>query len=67
MRTAIRQVAEWHAGGNAIKVAINLSAFNFEESDIVERLAATCRQFGVDPRYIEIECTEGSGWKAPAS
>jgi len=65
IRTAIRQVGEWHAGGHPIKVAINLSAFNFEEPDIVERLAATCRQFGVDPRYIEIECTEGIWMEGP--
>jgi len=59
IHTAIRQIAEWHAAGHPIKVAINLSAYNFEEPDIVERLAATCREFGVDPRYVEIECTEG--------
>lgn len=59
IRTAIRQLGEWHAAGNPIKVAINLSAYNFEEADIVERLAATCREFHVDPRYVEIECTEG--------
>jgi EAL domain-containing protein (putative c-di-GMP-specific phosphodiesterase class I)/GGDEF domain-containing protein len=59
MRTAIRQIAEWHAAGNQIKVAINLSAYNFEEPDIVARLSALCTEFGVDPRYVEIECTEG--------
>jgi EAL domain-containing protein (putative c-di-GMP-specific phosphodiesterase class I)/GGDEF domain-containing protein len=59
IRSAIKQAGAWHAEGNRIKIAINLSAYNFEEADIVERLAATCREFGVDPRYIEIECTEG--------
>ena len=59
IRTAIRQIGEWHAAGYKIKVAINLSAYNFEEPDIVARLAATCREFGVDPHYVEIECTEG--------
>jgi EAL domain-containing protein (putative c-di-GMP-specific phosphodiesterase class I)/GGDEF domain-containing protein len=65
MRTAIRQIAEWHAAGHQIKVAINLSAFNFEEPDIVERLAALCAEFGVDPRYVEIECTEGIWMEGP--
>jgi EAL domain-containing protein (putative c-di-GMP-specific phosphodiesterase class I)/GGDEF domain-containing protein len=59
IRTAIRQVSEWHADGNQIKVAINLSAYNFEEPDIVQRLSDVCREFNVDPRYVEIECTEG--------
>ncbi|WP_343732856.1 GGDEF and EAL domain-containing protein [Duganella sp.] len=65
IHTAIRQIGEWHAAGNPIKVAINLSAYNFEEPDIVERLAATCREFGVDPRYVEIECTEGIWMEGP--
>jgi EAL domain-containing protein (putative c-di-GMP-specific phosphodiesterase class I) len=59
MRTAIQQIGAWHAAGHAIKVAINLSAYNFEEPDLVARLSALCNTFGVDPRYVEIECTEG--------
>jgi len=59
IRAAIKQMSEWHAAGAMIKIAINLSAYNFEESDIVERLAAVCLEFAVDPRYVEIECTEG--------
>jgi EAL domain-containing protein (putative c-di-GMP-specific phosphodiesterase class I)/GGDEF domain-containing protein len=59
IRTAIRQVSEWHADGHRVKVAINLSAYNFEEPDIVRRLSDVCREFDVDPRYVEIECTEG--------
>ncbi|NYE60027.1 EAL domain-containing protein (putative c-di-GMP-specific phosphodiesterase class I)/GGDEF domain-containing protein [Duganella sp. 1224] len=65
IHTAIRQLGEWHAAGNMIKLAINLSAYNFEEPDIVERLAATCREFHVDPRYVEIECTEGMWMEGP--
>ncbi|WP_295992242.1 EAL domain-containing protein [Rugamonas sp.] len=64
-RTALRQVAQWHAAGHAIKIAINLSAYNFEEPDIVERLAAACAEFGVAPRYVEIECTEGIWMEGP--
>ncbi|HEV7816556.1 MAG TPA: EAL domain-containing protein, partial [Janthinobacterium sp.] len=58
-RTALHQVAQWHAAGHKIKIAINLSAYNFEEPDICERLEAACREFGVEPHYVEIECTEG--------
>lgn len=65
MRTAIKQIAEWHSAGHHVKVAINLSAFNFEEPDIVERLAASCVEFGVDPRCVEIECTEGIWMEGP--
>jgi EAL domain-containing protein (putative c-di-GMP-specific phosphodiesterase class I)/GGDEF domain-containing protein len=65
IRTAIRQVAEWHAEGHKIKVAINLSALNFEEPDICERLDAACKVFGLPHRYVEIECTEGVWMESP--
>lgn len=65
IRSAIGQVAQWHAGGNKIKIAINLSALNFEEADICERLAAACHEFDLPPRYVEIECTEGVWMESP--
>lgn len=65
IRAAISQAGAWHAAGEQIRIAINLSAHNFEESDIVERLASTCSEFDVDPRLIEIECTEGTWMESP--
>ena len=65
IRTAIRQVAQWHAAGSKVKIAINLSALNFEEPDICDRLAAACREFDLPPRYVEIECTEGVWMESP--
>jgi len=59
IRTAIRQAAQWHQQGHRIKIALNLSPHNFEEPDIVERLANACTEFGLAPRYVEVECTEG--------
>lgn len=59
INTAIARLGAWHAAGHLVKVALNLSAWNFEEPDLVDRLAAACRQHRVDPRYVEIECTEG--------
>ncbi|GAB2845918.1 EAL domain-containing protein [Pseudoduganella ginsengisoli] len=65
IRAAIRQAAEWHQQGHCIKVAINLSAYNFEEPDICGRLRDTCTEFGLDPRYVEVECTEGMWMESP--
>ncbi|SFV02758.1 sensor domain-containing phosphodiesterase [Pseudoduganella namucuonensis] len=66
LRTAIRQAAQWHAAGRPVKIAINLSALNFEEGDICQRLAAACAESGLPPRYVEIECTEGVWMESPA-
>ena len=66
IRTAIRQTAAWHRQGYPIKIAINLSAYNFDEPDICDRLLGACREFALEPRYVEIECTEGT-WMESAS
>jgi EAL domain-containing protein (putative c-di-GMP-specific phosphodiesterase class I)/GAF domain-containing protein len=65
IRTAIAQAAQWHRDGHRIKVAINLSAYNFEEPDICDRLRGACAESGLDPRYVEIECTEGIWMEGP--
>lgn len=65
VRTAIGQTAAWHRQGHPIKIAINLSAYNFNEPDISARLTATCREFRLEPRYVEIECTEGTWMESP--
>ncbi|MFA9218337.1 MAG: EAL domain-containing protein [Sphingomonadaceae bacterium] len=65
IRTAIRQVAQWHAEGHAVKIAINLSALNFSEPDICARLALACSEYGLAPAYVEVECTEGIWMESP--
>ncbi|GGC96759.1 sensor domain-containing phosphodiesterase [Undibacterium terreum] len=65
IRTAFRQAGAWHAAGHKIKIAINLSAHNFEEEDICERLEAASKEAGLEPQYIEIECTEGIWMESP--
>jgi len=56
---AFKQMAAWHGDGMPMKLAINLSAPNFEEPDIVDRLERACREAGIAPAMVEIECTEG--------
>jgi EAL domain-containing protein (putative c-di-GMP-specific phosphodiesterase class I)/GGDEF domain-containing protein len=66
IRTAIRQTAQWHREGHPIKIALNLSAHNFDEPDLCQRLGAICAEYGLAPRHVEIECTEGVWMESPA-
>ena len=59
IHTALRQMAAWRKSGLEIKLAINLSALNFEEDDICERLEWACGEANVPANMVEIECTEG--------
>lgn len=65
IRSTLAEMRDWHARGFLVKIAINLSARNFEEADICRRLEAGCIEFGIDPRYVEIECTEGVWMESP--
>lgn len=63
---ALQQMAAWQDQGMPVKLAINLAAPNFEEADLIKRLEAACRDTGIDPSMIEIECTEGLWMHSPA-
>lgn len=65
LTAALQQMAAWRDEGMHFKLAINLSAPNFEEDDIVERLARYCLELGLDPCMVEIECTEGLWMQSP--
>jgi EAL domain-containing protein (putative c-di-GMP-specific phosphodiesterase class I)/GGDEF domain-containing protein len=67
VRGTLAEMRGWHARGYPVKVAINFSARNFEEPGMVRRLQAACLEFDIDPRFIEIEATEGVWMESPAA
>ncbi|WP_394778031.1 EAL domain-containing protein [Undibacterium sp.] len=58
MATAIRQAAKWNQGGQVLRVSINVSALQFQQSDFVDNLAAALKEAGLAPDRIELELTE---------
>lgn len=57
---ACRQVRAWQdARLPGIKVAVNLSAVQFREKDLVQMVEKTLVDTGLDSRFLEIEITEG--------
>lgn len=58
-RQACEQVRIWSAAGiEPPVVAVNLSAVQLMQADLVESLAEILRASGVDPRSLELEITE---------
>jgi PAS domain S-box-containing protein len=56
---ACRQLTEWRSLGlGDVNVAINLASPSFQQADLVSRVAATLRQFGVRPEQLTVEATE---------
>ncbi|MBK1678926.1 EAL domain-containing protein [Rhodocyclus tenuis] len=54
-----RQLALWHAAGHKdLRLALNLSARDFERKDLVERIAGAPAAFGIPASCVEVEITE---------
>ncbi|MEZ4599040.1 MAG: EAL domain-containing protein [Syntrophotaleaceae bacterium] len=59
LRTACRQLKLWkEAGEPALRLAINLSARQLMESNLVETVDRALAESGIDPRQLELELTE---------
>ncbi|MBL8415755.1 MAG: EAL domain-containing protein [Propionivibrio sp.] len=59
LRTACADVARWQAAGQALRVAVNLSAVQFRNPDLVSRIQAILAATAVAPEWLELEVTEG--------
>ena len=66
LRTACLQSKAWQdAGFDPLRVAVNLSARQFQQPSLVESVAQILKETGLDPNLLELELTEGSIMKDP--
>lgn len=61
LREACRQVRAWRTTGPYpdLKVSVNLSAAEFAQTGLVEAVARTLRETGLEAAALELEITEG--------
>ena len=55
---ACRQARVWRERGLKMRLAINLSAFQMRQNDLVERIQAALKRHGVNPSRLTCEITE---------
>ena len=54
-----RQLMAWRRAGLApLPAAVNLSAHQFRQEDLAERIAGILERSGLEPRWLELELTE---------
>ena len=59
LRQACEQLSLWQREhSQPFRVAVNVSALQFERHDLVERVNSALQAYGVDARWLELELTE---------
>ncbi|MFM9264039.1 bifunctional diguanylate cyclase/phosphodiesterase [Tychonema sp. BBK16] len=59
LETACRQTKAWQGQGlGPMRIAVNVSARQFEQKNIIERVCEILTETGLDPKYLELELTE---------
>lgn len=59
LRSACRQNKLWQEMGYPpVRVAVNLSARQFRQANLVSQIAQILRETGLDPQWLELEITE---------
>ncbi len=66
LQTACRQAKDWQIKGyHGMCVAVNLSAHQFKETDLIETVEQTLRQTGLASNCLKLEITESSLMEQP--
>jgi len=65
LRRVCERARRWQELGMALPIAVNLSASQFHEPELVRELSAILRETGVAPHFLEIEITESMVMRDP--
>jgi diguanylate cyclase (GGDEF)-like protein len=60
MRSALEQLALWHADNIPISIALNFSMKNFFDPELIDHLFQTVKELNLSKKHIIIEVTETS-------
>jgi EAL domain-containing protein (putative c-di-GMP-specific phosphodiesterase class I) len=60
IETAMRLIQGWERQGCALPIAVNLSARNLREDDLLERIRLLQSTWGIAPGLLELEITESA-------
>ena len=62
---ALAQLRRWHDNGHPLRVAVNLSARNLHDNEIVAQISERMEKWGIDPRDLQLEITESAIMEDP--
>lgn len=60
MEQACLEAKRWHDSGHPIRIAVNVSGEQFQQSDLVAFTKAVLEKTKINPRFLELEVTESA-------
>jgi EAL domain-containing protein (putative c-di-GMP-specific phosphodiesterase class I) len=66
LKEAIHQLAAFHAHGYRLSMAVNLSACNLHDPELVDCITALLQETCIAPEYLVLEITEGAVMSSPS-
>ncbi|MGE5404285.1 MAG: EAL domain-containing protein, partial [Candidatus Saccharibacteria bacterium] len=64
LKTACIQIKRWHDMGlSKFRMAVNLSVEQFRDPNLIDIIAATLEETGLESKYLELEITESTAVK----
>jgi len=59
LEEACRRTAQWNRGDSGeLRLAVNLSAYQFRDTELFDTITGILERTGLDPRFLEIELAE---------
>lgn len=65
LNTACSQAKAWNKAGRDLWIAVNLSTHQFQDPQLVAKVAAVLRNTRLDPSRLELEITESAAMRDP--
>ena len=65
LKTALQQLADFHAQGQRLSMAVNLSACNLHDAELIDSIISLLQETHVPPQYLVLEITEGAVMSSP--
>lgn len=65
LRTACRQLKQWLSSGVDLRMAVNLSARQFQDPELMEKVMSVVRETGIEVSHLELEVTESAAMLHP--
>ena len=59
IREACRQLTLWDEIGHSVCMSVNVSALQFADPEFLETVVSSIEEFGVNPKQLDFEITEG--------